>query len=99
MSGFPEGKDFMEYLSIWINAPSDPCPLGGRAPYSTALVYNETSVSASVFRTAHHPLRSQKDFIQAYSDGVRISSSFPELDMFAYSPFYIFLFNIKLWGH
>ncbi|AJV92974.1 Ncr1p [Saccharomyces cerevisiae YJM1419] len=98
MSGFPEGKDFMEYLSIWINAPSDPCPLGGRAPYSTALVYNETSVSASVFRTAHHPLRSQKDFIQAYSDGVRISSSFPELDMFAYSPFYIFFVQYQTLG-
>ncbi|CAI4053607.1 hypothetical protein SKDZ_16G2600 [Saccharomyces kudriavzevii ZP591] len=90
MSGFPEGEDFMEYLNIWINAPSDPCPLGGRAPYSTSLVYNETGVSASVFRTAHHPLRSQKDFIKAYGDGVRISASFPELDMFAYSPFYIF---------
>ncbi|EJS41304.1 ncr1p [Saccharomyces arboricola H-6] len=90
MSGFPEGRDFMEYLDIWINTPSDPCPLGGRAPYSTSLVYNETGVSASVFRTAHHPLRSQKDFIQAYADAIRISNSFPELDMFAYSPFYIF---------
>ncbi|CAI4054683.1 hypothetical protein SUVZ_16G2740 [Saccharomyces uvarum] len=90
MSGFPEGSEFMEYLSVWINAPSDPCPLGGRAPYSTSLVYNETGVSASVFRTAHHPLRSQKDFIQAYADGIRISASLPDLDMFAYSPFYIF---------
>lgn len=90
MSGFPEGEQFMQYLNIWIDAPSDPCPLGGKAPYSTSVAFNESTVEASVFRTSHRPLTSQKDYIQAYNDAVRIGDSFEDLDVFAYSPFYIF---------
>lgn len=90
MSGFPEGKDFMEYFNIWINSPSDPCPLGGKAPYSSAIVYNQTNIVSSVFRTAHKPLTSQEDYIDAYNDAIRICNSIEDVDVFAYSPFYIF---------
>lgn len=90
MSGFPEGEEFIEYLSIWLDAPSDPCPLGGKAPYSSSVAFNKTGVESSVFRTAHKPLTSQEDLIEAYKDSVRISESFKHLDVFAYSPFYIF---------
>lgn len=90
MSGFPEGEEFMSYLSLWIEAPSDPCPLGGKAPYSSSVSFNRTDVEASVFRTAHKPLTSQEDLIAAYKDSVRISGGFKDLDVFAYSPFYIF---------
>ncbi|CAR21118.1 sphingolipid transporter [Lachancea thermotolerans CBS 6340] len=90
MSGFPTGDEFMHYFNIWINSPSDPCPLGGKAPYSSAITYNKTSIKSSTFRSAHKPLKSQQDFIEAYKDAERISKSLFELDVFAYSPFYIF---------
>lgn len=90
MTGFPEGKSFMKYFDIWIDTPSDPCPLGGKAPYASAIDYNETAVVSSTFRSAHHPLRSQKDFIEAYQDAERITQSMKGLDVFAYSPFYVF---------
>lgn len=99
MSGFPEGKEFMDYLAIWIDSPSDPCPLGGKAPYSSSVAFNKTGVKASVFRTAHKPLTSQEDLIAAYDDSVRISNSLKDLDVFAYSPFYIFFVQYQtiLW--
>lgn len=90
MSGFPEGDEFMRYLSIWLDTPSDPCPLGGQAPYSSSLSLDHEKVKASVFRTAHKPLTSQEDYISAYKDSIRISSSFEDLTVFAYSPFYIY---------
>lgn len=90
MSGFPEGDDFMKYLSIWLETPSDPCPLGGRAPYSSSISVDQSKVQASVFRTAHKPLRSQDDYIMAYKDSIRISESLENLNVFAYSPFYIY---------
>ncbi|CUS49613.1 LAQU0S24e00320g1_1 [Lachancea quebecensis] len=90
MSDFPTGDEFMHYFNIWINSPSDPCPLGGKAPYSSAINYNGTSIKSSTFRSAHKPLKSQQEFIEAYKDAERISESFKELDVFAYSPFYIF---------
>lgn len=95
MSGFPEGDKFMRLFDIWINSPSDPCPLGGHAPYSTSIAYNDTKVISSVFRTAHRPLTSQSDFIEAYNDAIRISESFTDLDVFAYSPFYIFFVQYR----
>ncbi|SCU78692.1 LADA_0A06942g1_1 [Lachancea dasiensis] len=90
MDGFPESSSFMEYFDIWINSPSDNCPLAGKAPYSSSVAYNERGISASTFRSAHRPLRSQEDFIEAFKDADRISKSFDNLSVFAYSPFYIF---------
>ncbi|CAR28447.1 hypothetical protein ZYGR_0S00770 [Zygosaccharomyces rouxii] len=95
MSGLPEGQKFLDFMDIWINSPSDPCPLGGKAPYSRAIAYNGTSIEASTFRSSHKPLTSQNDFIQAYDDAIRISQSFEDLDVFAYSPFYIFFVQYK----
>lgn len=95
MTGFPEGDEFMKLFDIWINSPSDPCPLGGHAPYSSSIVYNNSKVISSVFRTAHRPLTSQNDFIAAYNDAIRISESFTDLDVFAYSPFYIFFVQYR----
>lgn len=90
MTGFPEGEEFMRFFDIWIGSPSDPCPLGGKAPYSSSLKYNDTSIISSSFRSAHRPLRSQSDYIKAYKDSERISRSLSDLNVFAYSPFYIF---------
>ncbi|EEQ40623.1 Patched family protein [Clavispora lusitaniae] len=92
MEGFPTGKNFMTYLRHWINEPSDPCPLGGKAPYSSAVHYNETGVISSYWRTSHRPLRSQTDFIVAHQNAERIVSdlSHDGLDVFAFSPFYVF---------
>ncbi|KAL6941854.1 hypothetical protein ACO0QE_003013 [Hanseniaspora vineae] len=93
MQGFPEGSEFMQYFDIWINtAPSDACPLGGEAPYSKSIrLSNDShSIKTSYFRSAHSPLRSQDDYIQAYKDAEFISSQFEDLNMFAYSPIYIF---------
>ncbi|CDR43227.1 CYFA0S11e01926g1_1 [Cyberlindnera fabianii] len=94
MEGFPEGEDFMKYFDIWIHAPSDPCPLGGKAPYSTSVSYTNDSIVASAFRTGHVPLRSQDDFIHAYEESVRITDELKKSmghdGVFAYSPFYIF---------
>ncbi|SCU77994.1 LAFA_0A04346g1_1 [Lachancea sp. 'fantastica'] len=90
MQGFPEGRAFMRYFDIWINAPSDECPLAGKAPYSKAVAYNDSTITSSIFRSAHKPLRSQEDYIAAYNDASRIVESFEQLDIFAYSPFYVF---------
>ncbi|KAL3233626.1 NPC intracellular sterol transporter 1-related protein 1 [Nakaseomyces bracarensis] len=94
MEGFPEGSDFMKYFGIWIQAPSEPCALGGKAPYSNSIAYNDTSIISSTFRTSHMPLRSQDDFIEAYNDAIRITESF-DLDIFAYSPFYIYFVQYR----
>lgn len=94
MEGFPEGKEFMKYFDHWINEPSDPCPLGGKAPYSSSIQYNTTSIETSYFRTAHVPLRSQNDFIVAFKNARRIvkeiSEYLPLVNVFAFSPFYVF---------
>ena len=94
MKGFPQGEEFMKYFDIWIDAPSDPCPLGGKAPYSSAVSYDNESILASTFRTGHVPLRSQDDFIHAYKESLRITKELKQATghdgIFAYSPFYIF---------
>lgn len=92
----PEGAEFIHYLEKWLNAPTnEECPLGGKAPYSTAVVVdlNQTTTSATHFRTAHTPLRSQKDFIAAYASARRIAndiSKAQDISVFPYSVFYIF---------
>ncbi|KAK9332201.1 sterol-sensing domain of SREBP cleavage-activation-domain-containing protein [Lipomyces starkeyi] len=95
MNGLPEGSEFMNFFSFWIESPSDPCPLGGKAPYSNAVVpdYNRLTINASSFRTSHTPLRSQNDFISAYASARRIAESISRetgVEVFPYSMFYIF---------
>lgn len=91
MSGFPENQEFMDLFEIWIKSPSSAaCPYGGKAPYSNSVFYNSTDVLASTFRTGHKPLASQSEYIEAYNDAQRIAKSIDHLDVYAYSPFYIF---------
>lgn len=96
LSGMPEGDEFVHYLEKFLSAPTtDECPLGGQAAYSQAVVVDSTNVDvpASHFRTAHHPLRSQDDFINAYAAARRIAneiSASTGADVFPYSVFYIF---------
>lgn len=94
--GMPENDEFIHYLDKFLASPTDDeCPLGGQAAYGEAVVLNEdhTSVKASHFRTMHSPLRSQKDFINAYASARRIAHDIQErtgAEVFPYSVFYIF---------
>ncbi|KAJ5623780.1 hypothetical protein N7510_000089 [Penicillium lagena] len=94
--GMPEGSEFIQYAEKWIDAPTDAsCPLGGKAPYSNAVVIDEQhrTINASHFRTSHTPLHTQDDFIQAYLAARRIAdgiSTAHGIDVFPYSKFYIF---------
>jgi Niemann-Pick C1 protein len=96
LSGMPEGQEFIHYLEKWVEAPTtEECPIGGKAAYSDALVIDSKhlTIPASHFRTSHTPLRSQKDFIAAYTAARRISreiSEDVETEVFPYSKFYIF---------
>ncbi|PFH56935.1 hypothetical protein XA68_15748 [Ophiocordyceps unilateralis] len=96
LSGMPEGDEFFKYLQKFLTSPaSDDCPLGGQAAYGEAVVVDgeNTAVRASHFRTAHAPLRSQADFINAYSAARRIAADISDetgADVFPYSVFYIF---------
>lgn len=97
MDGLPTGDEFMYYFNQWIEQPSDPCPLGGKAPYGNAIAYTNTLIKSSYFRTSHGPLRTQSDFINAFKNSLRIVDEIngyqPEkdqLELFAFSPFYIF---------
>jgi Niemann-Pick C1 protein len=96
LSGMPEGDEFVHYLEKFLKTPtSDICPLGGQAAYGQAVVLTEDkkSVKASHFRTAHTPLRSQKEFIEAYAAARRVASDISRrtgADVFPYSVFYIF---------
>lgn len=92
----PEGPEFMHFLDKYLKSPADEeCPIGGQAAYSGAVALNEDKdgVKASHFRTAHSPLRSQTDFINAYASARRIASEIQEstgVEVFPYSVFYIF---------
>ncbi|KAI9665914.1 MAG: hypothetical protein M1821_003849 [Bathelium mastoideum] len=94
--GMPEGVEFISYLQKWISAPTnEECPLAGRAAYGNALVIDSTALTipASHFRTAHTPLRSEEDCINAYAAARRIANDLADrtgLSIFPYSPFYIF---------
>ncbi|GMF99424.1 unnamed protein product [[Candida] boidinii] len=96
MEGLPEHEEFMKFFNEWIQSPSDPCPLGGKAPYGSSIkVDDETNnITYSYFRTAHIPLKSQNDFINAYRNSLRIIKNLKDnlsIDtIFAYSPFYVF---------
>lgn len=92
----PEGDEFVHYLQKFLKSPTDDeCPIGGQAAYSDAVTisYNNQSVEATHFRTAHVPLRSQEDFINAYSSARRVAAEITAstgADVFPYSVFYIF---------
>jgi Niemann-Pick C1 protein len=92
----PEGEEFMDYLKIWMNAPTgETCPLAGKAAYSSAIVpnYDDRTISASHFRSSHKPLTSQADFIAAYAAARRIAKEVSRTagtEIFPYSKFYIF---------
>jgi Niemann-Pick C1 protein len=94
--GMPEGEEFISYLERWVSSPANAnCALGGKAAYSDSLVIDSEriTVPASHFRTAHTPLRSQDDFIAAYSSARRIANEIREqtdIQVFPYSVFYIF---------
>lgn len=96
LSGMPEGDEFIHYLDKFLSSPtSDDCPLGGQASYGSAVVvdHEKGSIPASHFRTMHSPLRSQDDFINAYTSARRIASEFGSktgAEVFPYSVFYIF---------
>ena len=98
LSGLPEDGEFVHYLQKWLSSPSDAdCPLGGKAPYSNALLVHPNSthlpVPASHFRTSHTPLRSQSDFISSYTSARRIASEISDaqnVKVFPYSKHYIF---------
>lgn len=96
LSGMPEGREFVHYLEKFLTAPTtEDCPLGGQASYGSAVVVDSERVTipASQFRTTHSPLRSQDDFIRAYTSARRIASDISEktgIDVFPYSLFYIF---------
>ena len=94
--GMPEGAEFLALLAKWLRAPiTDGCPLAGKAAYQHAVVpdTNRTTIGASHFRTSHTPLRSQRDFIAAYAAARRIAEDVSRrqgIEVFPYSPFYIF---------
>ncbi|KAG6275804.1 hypothetical protein E4U47_000513 [Claviceps purpurea] len=94
--GMPEDEEFIHYLDKFLSTPADGvCPLGGMAAYSDAVAINheDNTIEASHFRTAHTPLRSQADFINAYAAARRIASEITARtgqDVFPYSVFYIF---------
>lgn len=94
--GMPEGEEFIHYAQKWIEAPTDEsCPLGGKAPYSNALVLDPKRVTtnASHFRTSHTPLRSQDDLIKSYVSARRVAQGVSDehgIDVFPYSKAYIF---------
>lgn len=93
MEGLPEGSEFMKFFRQWISEPSDPCPLGGKAPYLAAVNYSSENIRASYLRTSHTPLRTQADFISAFANGQRIASEiskYGNTDVYAYLPFYVF---------
>ncbi|KAF2858673.1 NCR1, Niemann-pick type C [Piedraia hortae CBS 480.64] len=94
--GMPEGQEFVTYMEKWLKSPTnEECSLGGQAPYSDAVVVDKKALTipASHFRTAHTPLRTQDDFIQAYASARRIAQDISErndIEVFPYSKFYIF---------
>jgi Niemann-Pick C1 protein len=96
MNGLPEQADFMRYATQWLHSPSDEsCPLGGQAPYSSAvkLAPDNTSIVASHFRLYHTPLKTQDDFINSLSAARRIAADITTrtgVKVFPYSLFYVF---------
>lgn len=96
LSGLPKQQEFLEYLDLFLQSkPTAECPLGG-LPYASAVKRNQGDIVASHFRTFHTLLRSQQEFIDAYTAARRIADSIQAqnidsgLQVFPYSVFYIF---------
>ena len=96
MDGLPEGEEFMRYLKQWWTSPTtEDCPLAGKASFGSALALDQsgTQVTASHFRTFHSPLRTQDDFINAFTAAHRIADEISEetgASVFPYSLHYVF---------
>ncbi|CCH61138.1 hypothetical protein TBLA_0E00770 [Henningerozyma blattae CBS 6284] len=90
MDGFPEGSDFIRYLNIWLNTSNIPCKLGGKDLYSKFIHKDDNQVISSVFKTSHAPVSSYKGYLTSYFDVIRIPDFFKDLDIFAFSPSYIY---------
>ena len=96
MEGFPEGEEFIRYLKQWLVSPTnEDCPLGGQASYGTVISINDAQddVVASHFRTFLEPLKSQADFINAFSAAHRIADDMSRrtgASVFPYSMFFVF---------
>jgi len=102
MQGLPEGPEVMRYIQQWLVTPTDDqCPLGGLAPYSSAvsLASDNSSVVASHFRTFHTPLKTQDDFINALAAAKRVASDIHArtgVETYPYSLFYVFFEQVRL---
>jgi len=96
MAGLPQGEEFMRHVKQWLVSPTDDvCPLGGQSAYGDALSFSKdgNSIEASYFRTSHTPLKSQKDFINAFAAAHRIADDIAlktQTAVFPYSIFYVF---------
>ena len=96
LEGMPQGEEYISYLDRWQKATNvEECALAGAAAYADAIVIdkNDVTIPASHFRTSHTPLRSQKEFINAYKSARRISDDISQrhgITVFPYSKFYIF---------
>ncbi|KAF5363851.1 hypothetical protein D9756_000843 [Leucocoprinus leucothites] len=96
MDGLPQGEEFMRYLKHWLGSPTTAeCPLAGRTSFGEALAFNPDSsrLDASHFRTFHSPLKSQDDYINAFTAAHRIADEISEetgIEVFPYSLFYVF---------
>ncbi|EJD53697.1 multidrug efflux transporter AcrB transmembrane domain-containing protein [Auricularia subglabra TFB-10046 SS5] len=95
MEGLPQGAEFMRYVKQWLNSPTtEECPVAGQASYGTAVrLDGDVGIEATHFRTFHTPLRTQADFIGAFSAAHRIAEDISHrtgLDVFPYSSFYVF---------
>jgi Niemann-Pick C1 protein len=101
MQGLPEGPEVMRYMQQWLATPTDDkCPLGGQAPYSSAvsLAPDNSSVVASHFRTFHAPLKTQDDFINALAAAKRVASDIHArtgVETYPYSLFYVFFEQVS----
>jgi len=96
MDGLPEDEEFMRYFKQWwISPTSEDCPLAGKASFGSAISINDagTMVDASHFRTFHTPLKTQEDFINAFTAAHRIADEISKDiggSVFPYSLFYVF---------
>lgn len=94
MDGLPEDEEFMRYLKEWIISPTtEECPLAGKASFGSALSIREDEVIASHFRTFHSPLKSQRDFVNAFAAAHRVAEDISQrtgTTVFPYSLFYVF---------
>ncbi|KAK2895141.1 NPC intracellular cholesterol transporter 1 [Channa argus] len=92
----PEGKDFMQFLPMFLSDnPNPKCGKGGHAAYATAvdLYSNNTEVGATYFMTYHTILNESKDFIHALKMARNLADNITRSmnhTVFSYSIFYVF---------